>query len=522
MTYAAHPIDWRDWHAETLAEARASGRALLLAFHGGWDERPDLDAAAAADPALARLIAEMTVPVAVDVDVTPEVTARFEADAGSVVLASADGRSAERPEPSELRGSLARRPHAPPVEEEETQTRPAERMELSPSILDIAGEAALEVPYALGTEALRLLVYTSLRRDQPDPLERAADDIVRRVGATSTVVRAGASGRLLLLLGETALADAQLREELRAAAAVVADAADALHEPSGGFHAWARADGVVAPLVTADGSARMARGLLHAGFAFDEPRWVEAGSRAADFIVRELRAGIAGLYHAWDGSPGRLGWLEDQTAGAMALLEASEVTGDGEYREQAIELVHAVVDGWSGSDPRAAEFWSLDDPGGPFDEPYRRLSTNVELAEARLWLGRLTHDERYLTAALGGLTAFAPHLEVASEAHGSYARVADRMQSAEPEVAVVASAPVGEPDRAADPLLASALRLRVAARSVQRLTLDRDVDRFDQLALPASPTGVAYVRIGSSLSAPIDDPARLAQAVEDTYLAFIG
>lgn len=521
MTYEARPIQWREWHAETLAEARASGRALLLAFHGGWDERPDLDAAAAADPALAQLIAEMTVPVAIDIDVTPEVAARFEADAGSVVLASADGRSAERPEPSELRGSLARGPHTQPVDEE-AHAHPTERMELAPSILDIASEAALEVPYALGTEALRLLVYTSLRREEPDPLERAADDIVRRVGATSTVVRAAASGRLLLLLAETALADAQLREELRAAAAVVADAADALHDPAGGFHAWARADGVVAPLVTADGSARMARGLLHAGFAFDEPRWVEAGSRAADFLVRELRAGIAGLYHAWDGSPGRLGWLEDQTAGAMALLEASEVTGDGEYREQAIELVHAIVDGWGRSDPRAVEYWSLDDAGGPFDEPYQRLATNVELAEARLWLGRLTHDERYLAAALGGLTAFTPRLEAASEAHGAYARVADRLQSAEPEVAVVASAPVGEPDRAADPLLASALRLRVAARSVQRLTLDRDIDRFDQLALPASPTGVAYVRIGSSLSAPIDDPARLAQAVEDTYLAFIG
>jgi hypothetical protein len=521
VTQAANPIEWREWHAETLAEARESDRALLLAFHGGWDERPDLDAAAAADPALAALIAEAAVPVAVDVDVTPEVAARFEADAGDIVIASADGAHVERPQPSELRGALGHRPHATSLDET-AHTPRSERMELSPSILEIASEAALEVPYALGPEALRLLVYTSLRRDQPDPLERAADDIVRRVGASSRVLRAQVSGRMLLLLGETALADAQLREELRAAAAVVADAADALHDPSGGFRTWARADGAVAPLITADGTARMARGLLHAGFAFDEPAWVEAGSRAADFLVRELRAGEAGLYHAWDGAPGRLGWLGDQTAGAMALLEASEVTGAGDYREQATEVIHAIADGWGTSDGRASEYWSLDDGGGPFDEPLARLATNVELAEARLWLGRLTHDERYLGAALTGLTAFAPQLEVASEAHASYARVADRMQSAEPEVAIVATAPVGEPDRIADPLLASALRLRVAARSVQRLTLERDFDRFDQLALPASPTGVAYVRIGSSLSAPIDEPGRLAQAVEDTYHSFIG
>ena len=426
-----HPptrVEWRDWQADALAEARERGRALLLAFHGGWG-RPDLDAAAAADRELAALIGEATVPVAVDIDVAPEVAARFEADAGDVVVAAADASHIARPEPSELRGALAVGPSSARSYEEDQAPR-EQRTELSPSVVDTATEAALEVPVALGPEALRLLVYTSLRRERPDPLERAADDLLRRVSATSTVVRAGESGRLLLALAETALADAQLREELRAAAAVVADAVEALRDASGGFRAWARGDGATAPIVTADGNARMARGLLHAGVAFDELAWVEAGSRAADFLVRQLRAGTAGFYHAWDGSPSHLGWLGDQTAGALALLAASEVTGDGDYRDQATEVIHGVTDGWGTSDGRAVECWSLDDVGGPFDRPQLRLATNVELAEARLWLGRFTHDERYLQAGLDGLTMFAPDLEASTEAHVAYARVADRLQSA--------------------------------------------------------------------------------------------
>ncbi len=520
MATPSDAIEWRDWQASTLAEARERGRALLLAFHGGWG-RPDLDAAAAADRELAALISEATVSVAVDIDRAPEVAARFEADAGDVVVAAADASHIARPEPSELRGALAVGPGGAPPREEDRAPH-EERTELSPSVLDTATEAALEVPVALGPEALRLLVYASLRREQPDPLERAADDLLRRVSATSTVVRAGESGRLLLALAETALADAQLREELRAAAAVVADAVEALRDASGGFRAWARSDGATASIVTADGNARMARGLLHAGVAFDEPAWVEAGSRAADFLVRQLRAGTAGFYHAWDGSPSHLGWLGDQTAGALALLAASEVTGDGGYRDQATEVIHGVDDGWGTSDGRAVECWSLDDVGGPFDVPQLRLATNVELAEARLWLGRFTHNERYLQAGLDGLTMFAPDVEASSEAHVAYARVADRLQSAEPELTVVASAPVGESDRSADPLLASALRIRAAARSVQRVTAERDAHHLEQLGVPSSPTGVAYVRFGGELSAPIDDAERLSQAVEDTYLAFIG
>jgi uncharacterized protein YyaL (SSP411 family) len=463
----------------------------------------------------------VTVPVAIDVDEVPELAARFEADAGDVLVVAADATSVDRPEPSELRGALAGQPRSGTAREQPPENDRG-RTDLSPAMLEIASEAALEVTVALGSEALRLLVYSSLRRGEPDPLERAADDLLRRVSARTMVVRAGQSGRLLLALAETALADAQLREELRAATAVVADAAEVLRDPSGGFRAWARADGTVAPFVTADGNARLARALLHAGVAFDEPAWIEAGSRAVDLLVRQMRAGVAGLYHAWDGAPGRLGWLGDQTAGALALLTASEVTGDGSYRAQAAEVLRAVDERWATSDARAVECWSLDDPDGPFDRPQLRLATNVELAEARLWLGRLTHDERYLQSALDGIGAFTPDLEVSSEEHAAYARVADRLLSAEPELVVVARSPLGEPDRAADPLLASALRLRAAARSVQRLTVEADADRLDLLGLPASPVGVAYVRIGGSLSAPIDDAERLAQAVEDTYVAFSG
>ena len=59
-----------------------------------------------------------------------------------------------------------------------------------------------------------------------------------------------------------------------------------------------------------------------------------------------------------------------------------------------------------------------------------------------------------------------------------------------------------------------ALRLRVPARTVQRLELERDAVLMTQLGLPLDEVGVAYVCIGNSRSDPVSGPEDLARAVD--------
>jgi uncharacterized protein YyaL (SSP411 family) len=126
----------------------------------------------------------------------------------------------------------------------------------------------------------------------------------------------------------------------------------------------------------------------------------------------------------------------------------------------------------------------------------------------------LTHDEHHLQVALETLNAFATGLEARGLVIADFARVVDRLLSAEPEFKIVSEWPAGEPDRVADPLFREALRMPLAARTVQRLSLPQDDLLMRQLGLPLDRTRVAYVCVGARCSAPVTQPEQLLSAVE--------
>src|SRR3546814_12630020 len=109
------------------------------------------------------------------------------------------------------------------------------------------------------------------------------------------------------------------------------------------------------------------------------------------------------------------------------------------------------------------------------------MAENTDMAEALTWLARLTHDERHLSLAQDTLGAFAHGLEGRGLTGVNYARVVDRLLSAEPEFKIIAEHPAGEPDSVADPLHHAALRLRLPGRTVQRLDATADALLLDKL-----------------------------------------
>ena len=414
--------------------------------------------------------------------------------------------------------------------------------------------SALRFPHA---DALRLWRYAHHRRGTPEVLARAAFVLDRMVAgglyddigggfyryATHSdwshphVEKLAADqGALLLAIAEIGISDEDALERLREPVErTIAYLGDTLSEPLGGIlHAqdadedYAALDaeargGVPQPAVdervfTAS-NAIAARGLMACGVAYNRRDWIEHGLRAVDFLGARMRAGEAGMYHAWDGGAQFLGLLGDQAHAMLAFLHAYEVSGLDSHLEAARSLARTVQRGWR--EPGRG-FWDTadgHDDTAMLAEPLMSIADNVALAEAFLWLGRLTHDERHLQVALETLSGFANGLEARGLAIADFARVVDRLLSAEPEFKIVAEWPAGEPDRIADPLLREALRMPLAARTVQRLSLPQDDLLMRQLGLPLDRTRVAYVCVGSVCSAPVTQPEALLGAVEQASAA---
>lgn len=405
--------------------------------------------------------------------------------------------------------------------------------------------------------ALRLLLYAYRRRGDERALERARFTFAEMAANPLYDATEGGffryatrpdwgephyeklsrdQGAALLALGEFALIDEQAEDwALPIVEQTVAYLAAVLGEPSGGFLGSQDADEAYyqkdeagraahgAPAVDhrvyAASTAALARGLIQCGVGFRRRDWVERGLRAVDFLLAEMQAGEAGMYHAWDGSAYGLGLLADQTQTMLALLHAYEVTGRPNYIERAQALARALEREWR--DPRRG-FWDTadsHDTTGRLREPLKPIGENAETAEAFLWLGRLTHDERFLRTAHETLSEFAGALADHRVEDAGYARVADRMLSAEVEIKIVAETAPGEPDRVADPLHQAALRLPLAARTVQRLYLTGDRTLLEQLRLPMERSRVAYVCVGSVCTAPLTDPEQLMHAIEDALSA---
>ena len=410
--------------------------------------------------------------------------------------------------------------------------------------------ALLRFPHA---DALRLWRYAHHRRETPEVLERAVATLDAMVtGGLYDAIGGGFyryatqpdwsrphveklaadQGAILLAIAEVALSEEdamdRLREPVEQTVAYIratfsnslggiTNAQDADEDYAALPDALARSlvpTPVVDQRVFAASCAIAARGLIAAGIAFDRRDWTELGLRAVDFLAAHMRAGEAGMYHAWDGGAQFLGLLGDQAHSMLAFLHAYEVTGSEAYLDAARALARALQRDWR--EPGRG-FWDTatgHDDTALLAEPLMPVAENVAVAEAFLWLGRLTHDERHLQVALETLSGFASGLEARGLAIADFARVVDRLLSAEPEFKIVAEWPSGEPDRVADPLFREALRLPLAARTVQRLSLPQDDLLMRQLDLPLDRTRVAYVCVGSVCSAPVSQPEALLPAVE--------
>ncbi len=84
--------------------------------------------------------------------------------------------------------------------------------------------------------------------------------------------------------------------------------------------------------------------LATAGAVFDDPRYVDAAKKCADFLLAELRTGDGRLLHTWKGGQAKLnGYLDDYASLADGLVSLYQATFDERYITAASELMDVVL-----------------------------------------------------------------------------------------------------------------------------------------------------------------------------------
>lgn len=148
----------------------------------------------------------------------------------------------------------------------------------------------------------------------------------------------------------------------------------------------------------------MIEALALAGVVLDEPRYLEAARKAAQFIDENVRRPDGRLLHTWRNGEAKIdAYLDDYSYLATASITLYEATGDARYIERARELVEVTQTHFADRE-RGGFYYTADDQ-------QQLIVRNKEFADSALpsgnamaalaltKLGKLTGESTLLTAA---------------------------------------------------------------------------------------------------------------------------
>ncbi len=185
--------------------------------------------------------------------------------------------------------------------------------------------------------------------------------------------------------------------------------------------------------------------LARAGAALDEPRYVAAAERAAEFILGKLRREDGRLLHTWrDGQAKLDAYLDDYASLANSLVTLYEATGNERWIDESVRLVDVMLDKFA--DPAGGGFFYTASDHEQLLTRTKELtdssvpSGNALAATALLRLGKLLGRNAYLDAATKTLAAAVPIMRQAPMAAGQMLLVLDRLLGPSHDLVLVGSA----------------------------------------------------------------------------------
>ncbi len=265
-------------------------------------------------------------------------------------------------------------------------------------------------------------------------------------------------------------------------------------------------------------------GLMISGFAFGgrvlaEPRYLEAASRAAEFLLRALRPG-GRLLRSWRaGRGGPPGYLEDHAFLAQGLLDLYEATFDVRWLEEALALAQATEERFA---DRARGGWFRTAADGeqliarerPMQDGAEPSGASVALLNA-LRLSAFTADDRWRGVAERAFRLYAPVLNEQPAALTEMLLALDFQTDAPREVVLVWPEGEARPEGFLDVLRASFLPNRALAGASEGPPLER-LGRVAKVAAEKKAIGgraTAYVCERGSCRLPAIEPEKLREQI---------
>jgi uncharacterized protein YyaL (SSP411 family) len=255
----------------------------------------------------------------------------------------------------------------------------------------------------------------------------------------------------------------------------------------------------------------MIAALADAGAVLQEPRYLDAATACAEFVLSELRDGDGHLLRTWKDGRGRIaGYLEDHAYMLEALLVLYEATFEPRWYAEAVALAGQLETRFA--DPERGGFFTtavdheqllvrrkdLEDSPTP--------SGSSSAAYGLLRLAALSGEASYERAAVGVLRLMMPIAVKHPGAFGHLLRAADFYLAPVKEVAIVGAG------TEADAML-RAVRAELRPHLVLAATADRSDHGIPLLAerLAAADGGTAaYVCENFACRAPVHDADALA------------
>jgi len=192
--------------------------------------------------------------------------------------------------------------------------------------------------------------------------------------------------------------------------------------------------------------------MARAAAVFDEPKYLLAATRAAEFILQNMRCKDGRLLHAWRGGKAKVdAFLDDYACLANALITLYEAAFDEQWIDEAVLLIDSLL----------AHF--RDPDGGGFfftaHDQERLIARNKEFTDSAVpsgnsmaaaalqRLGRLCGRADYLAAASETLEEAAELMQQSPMAVGQLLIAVDMHLGPMPEIAILGDPE--EPDTAA-------------------------------------------------------------------------
>jgi uncharacterized protein YyaL (SSP411 family) len=276
--------------------------------------------------------------------------------------------------------------------------------------------------------------------------------------------------------------------------------------------------------VLASWNALMIGALAYAGRALDEPRYVAAAVRAADFVLERMRTPQGRLLRTWRAGEAKIpAFLEDHAFLAGALLDVYEAVFDPRWF-RAAEAVAREMNALF-RDPAGGWFHTAEDgealvarPSGGFDGSIP--SANGVAAGVCARLAAFTGDAFWRERADAALRRFSPSVARAPAAAISLLLALEAQLEPGAEVALV-----GSPADPATRALVRAAHREFLPFGVLALKDPAGKDGADAIPLlhgksAAGGRPAAYVCRNFACAAPVTEPSALAAALAASQEAF--